>query len=69
LFNFIVSTALVSVSEEVRSRCHVRHSVARVMADQNNEAGYAQDMGLLMAQVSILISCLKLKIFSNAVFK
>ncbi|CAB3359077.1 Hypothetical predicted protein [Cloeon dipterum] len=43
--------ALVSVSDEVRSRCHVRHSVARVMqAEQAGNGGGLADLAQILPQ-------------------
>lgn len=37
-------TALVSVSEEVRSRCHVKHSLSRWISDSMSQEGFYTEM-------------------------
>jgi hypothetical protein len=50
----LVVSALVSVSEEVRSRCHVKHSLARMIPELGSGENFAVDSHLsLMPHVSI----------------
>lgn len=51
LLNFSFA-ALVSVSEEVRSRCHVKHSLARMLPDSNSADGFSVDIRHTSAPVT-----------------
>jgi hypothetical protein len=54
LISYLFVSALVSVSEEVRSRCHVKHSLARMIPESGSCENFPVDSHLsLMPTVSI----------------
>lgn len=52
--SYLLVSALVSVSEEVRSRCHVKHSLARMIPESGSCENFPVDSHLsLIPTVSI----------------
>lgn len=54
LVTYLVVSALVSVSEEVRSRCHVKHSLVRMIPESGSGENFAVESHLnVIPHVSI----------------